>query len=57
MGRSKAALPDLDRVLELRPDFFQVRLSHSQDTVFKFIESSLLFIAWILVQASVLWAL
>lgn len=24
MGRSKAALPDLDRVLELRPDFFQV---------------------------------
>lgn len=25
MGRSKAALPDLDRVLELRPDFFQVR--------------------------------
>ena len=26
MGRSKAALPDLDRVLELRPDFFQVCL-------------------------------
>lgn len=24
MGRSKSALPDLDRVLELRPDFFQV---------------------------------
>lgn len=24
MGRSKAALPDLDRVLELKPDFFQV---------------------------------
>ena len=25
MGRSKSALPDLERVLELRPDFFQVR--------------------------------
>ena len=24
MGRSKSALPDLDRVLELKPDFFQV---------------------------------
>ena len=24
MGRSKSALPDLDRVLEIRPDFFQV---------------------------------
>ena len=24
MGRSKSALPDLNRVLELRPEFFQV---------------------------------
>ena len=29
MGRSKAALPDLDRVLELRPDFFQVCLQNN----------------------------
>ena len=29
MGRSKAALPDLDRVLELRPDFFQVCLRNN----------------------------
>ena len=26
MGRSKSALPDLDRVLELKPDFFQVAI-------------------------------
>lgn len=24
LGRSKSALPDLDKVLELKPEFFQV---------------------------------
>lgn len=27
LGRSKSAMPDLDRVLELKPEFFQVTIS------------------------------